>query len=260
MNENALQTLMQQRPSWANRIILAGIRGSDAHGTKLPPEHPMATDDTDTFGVSVQTEDWYLGLAGYHNSGRQSWDTAGDHFDHLIHDVRKMFALLSKGNPNVHCWLWAEPEDHLLVTKAGQMIVDSRDLFLSRACLKAFNGYAYSQMKKMDRAQYQGYMGEKRKRIVDELGYDVKHAAHCIRLLNMGIELIETGAMHTRRPEAATIMEIKAGDWPLRKTENLANELWGKYRDLEGTCDLPDLPDRDTLNALLIEVIRTANE
>jgi predicted nucleotidyltransferase len=260
--EGALAAILEERPSWANNLILAGIRGSDAHGTKLPPYHPMATDDTDTFGVSVQTTDWYLGLGGYHNSGRQHWDTAGDDYDHLIYDVRNLFGLLSKGNPNVQGWLWSEPEDHLLVTGPGRLILENRKLFLSRACIKALTGYAYAQMKKMDKSQYQGYMGEKRKRIVDKMGYDVKHAAHCVRLLQMGIELMETGEMRTRRPadEAETLKDIKAGEWGFRDAEALIQVLWDRSREREGDLDLPDLPDRDTVNDLLVHVISWANK
>ncbi len=256
--KKAVGALMRQRPKWASNVILAGIRGSDAHGTKLPEGHPRATDDTDVFGVTVQPIDWYLGFGGFGNA-QQSWDTAGDHYDHLIHDVRKFFHLLAKGNPNVHSWLWTEPEDVEVLHRAGMEILEHRELFLSRQCFTALAGYAKAQMHKMDRKRYQGYMGAKRKALVDELGYDVKHAAHCIRLLGMGIELAETGEMHTRRPEeeAAIIMEIKAGEWPYRKTERHALDLWKRFKE----CDesgLPEQCDREAVNALLVRVIKQA--
>ena len=254
----AVAALGRQKPGWAHTIILAGVRGSDAHGSKLPEGHPRATDDVDTFGVSVQPIDWYLGIQGYHSQARQSWDTAGERYDHLIHDVRKFFHLLTKGNPNVHCWLWANPEDIVTVTDAGRLILDAREMFLSRLCFNALAGYATAQMHKMDRKRYQGYQGKKRKLLVDELGYDVKHAAHCVRLLNMGIELARTGRMSTRRPEgeAATLREIKAGDWPYRRTERLCNHLWGEFRVAEAQSDLPETLDRERIAALLVEVIR----
>jgi predicted nucleotidyltransferase len=237
---------------------LAGVRGSDAHGTKLPESHPRSTDDVDTFGVCVQPVDWYLGLAGYAGKARQSWDTAGDHYDHLIHDVRKFVRLLIKGNPNVHCWLWADPEDIVLVNLAGRRILDNREAFLSRRCFDALAGYAKAQMHKMDRKRCQGCQGKKRKLLVDELGYDVKHAAHCIRLLGMGIELAETGRMSTRRPEgeAATLMEIKAGEWPYRKTEKLAQDLWATFKHAEKHSSLPAEPDHQLAHHLLMTAIK----
>ena len=260
--QKAVDTLFRQRPEWAGNIIMAGLRGSDAHGTKLPPDHPRSTDDTDTFGISVQPVDWYLGLQGYAGQARQSWDTSGEHYDHLIHDVRKFFSLALKGNPNVQCWLWADDADVPHQTEEGRLIRQHRRLFLSRRCFRALGGYARSQLKKMDRKRYQGYQGKKRKELVDELGYDVKHASHCIRLLNMGIELAETANMHTRRPEdeAAMLMEIKAGDWPYRRTESLALDLWNRFQEAEEGSDMRPEPERDKANKLMVRIIHTANE
>jgi predicted nucleotidyltransferase len=261
LTDKAVGALMRQRPKWAGNIILAGVRGSDAHGTKLPPDHPRATDDTDTFGVSVQPEDWYLGLDGYGGQSRQSWDTAGEHYDHLIHDVRKMFSLLLKGNPNVHCWLWTDPEDRMSLSLAGHMILDNRGMFLSKRCFTALAGYATAQMHKMDRKRYQGYQGARRKAIVDELGYDVKHAAHCIRLLGMGIELANEGVMRTRRPEAEAelLMQIKAGEWNFNQVEAHSQRLWEEFRAAEPNSTLPDEPNRHDVSDLLVTVIRAAN-
>jgi hypothetical protein len=113
----------------------------------------------------------------------------------------------------------------------------------------------------MDRKRYQGYQGAKRRAMVDELGYDVKHAAHCIRLLNMGIELARTGEMATRRPvaEAVTLTEIKAGEWPFRRTESLASDLWVRFQDAERSATLPPEPDAEAADALLLSVIEAAD-
>ena len=260
-HDGALGALLRQRPVWAKNIILAGLRGSDAHGTKLPEDHPRHTDDIDTFGVAAHPTEWYLSLDGYSGNKRKlSWDTAGDRYDHLIHDLRKFFALLVKGNPNVHCWLWADPEDILFVSPAGRVVLDNRKAFLSAACFDALAGYARAQMHKMDRKKYAGYQGTKRKALVDELGYDVKHAAHCVRLLKMGMELAETGVMSTRRPpdEAAMLREIKAGDWPFRKTLRYTEHLFKQFRSMS-EAGLPDDVDRDHINSLLVDVIRIAN-
>jgi len=255
----AIQVLRQQRPGWGQNLILAGIRGSDAHGTKLPEDHPRHTDDVDTFGVSVQSIRWYLTLEA-NGKNRQTWETSGERYDHLIYDVRKFFSLLAKGNPNVHSWLWADPSDQVLVTPPGKVILDNRERFLSKACFSALVGYAKAQMHKMDRKRYQGYQGAKRKKIVDEVGYDVKHAAHCIRLLNMGIELATTGIMSTRRPrdEAAMLMEVKAGEWPFRKVETLSLELYRRFKECEPLSTLPEKPDMRDVNDLLVTVVEMA--
>ncbi len=257
----AVDALHRQKPDWAHTIIMTGLRGSDAHGTRLTKGHPRATDDIDTFGVSVQPVDWYLGIRGYHSQARQHWDTAGERYDHLIYDVRKLFHQLAKGNPNVLGWLWLDEVHRGPLTEAGSMIMASRSKFLSKHCFNALIGYATAQMHKMDKRRYHGYMGKKRKLLVDELGFDVKHAAHCVRLLQMGIELAKTGRMSVRRPEeeAKVLRAIKAGDWKYRRVVGLCNYLFDAFRGVEGGSDLPDDVDQGVINALLVDVIHVAN-
>ena len=258
----ALEAMRRDRPEWAANLIMAGLCGSDAHGTKLPPDHPMATDDLDTFGIAVAPVDWYLGLGGYNNpNGRMTWTTAGSHYDHLVYDVRKFFALLVKGNPNVQGWLWTHADDVLLMTKLGRMIIAHRDMFISRACFTALAGYAIAQMQKMEQKEHRGYMGAKRKAIVNEIGYDVKHAAHCIRLLYLGIELAQHGTMYARRPEneAAELMAIKAGEWEYGAVQKHAEDLFCLFRDAEKLAGLPPEADVAGADRLLVRVIREAN-
>jgi hypothetical protein len=77
----------------------------------------------------------------------------------------------------------------------------------------------------------------------------------------MGIELATTGTMSTRRPEeeATMLKAIKAGDWPFRKTERRAMDLWAEFTDAEKLADLPEFPDREAVDKLLINVIKLAN-
>lgn len=248
-------------PAWARNIVLAGFRGSESHGTSLF-EGDMATDDVDVFAVTVQPPEWYLGLPGYSNAARQVHETAGDTLDIVAYDVRKFFSLLTKGNPNVHVFLWLKPEHYLWNTLPGGRIISHRRIFLSTSCLDALCGYATAQFKKMGGDQkYAGYMGAKRKAQVDRFGYDVKNAAHCIRLLHMGIELCTEGTMHSWRPDAerAELMAIKRGEWPLDAVKKRADELWAHYRAVEPDAGLPDWPDHDAINALLLETIHNAN-
>jgi predicted nucleotidyltransferase len=248
-------------PPWARNVILAGYRGSESHGTSLF-EGDMATDDVDVFAITVQRPEWYVGLHGYTNSSRQAHQTAGARLDLMLYDVRKFFHLLAKGNPNVHVVLWLKPEHYIWNTIPGARIILNRRIFLSTSCLDALCGYATAQFKKMGTGQlYQGYMGAKRKMQVDRFGYDVKNAAHCIRLLLMGIELCTEGTLYSWRPESerAELMAVKRGEWSLETVKARADELWATYRKVEKHADLPEWPDYDAINALLVETIESAN-
>lgn len=42
-------------------------------------------------------------------------------------------------------------------------------------------------------------------------GYDTKHAMHLVRLMRMGLEVLEHGELRVRRPDAAELRDIRAG-------------------------------------------------
>jgi len=260
----AVDDLRARCPPWASNVILAGLRGSDAHGTKLPEGHPRATDDVDAWGICVQPISWYVGLEGYRSLVRQHWapEISPEGFDHLVYDVRKFFFLLRKGNPNVHQWLWCDDEDRMLVNSAARPLVENRAKFLSVRVLNALGGYATAQLAKMEpteggRQAYQGYMGDKRKTLVDEIGYDVKNAAHCVRLLSMGIELAVTGKLvvHRRFSERVRLMDIKAGEWNYPDLRELVTDLDADFRDAKGKTELPAEPDLDLIRDMAVTVI-----
>ncbi len=100
-----------------------------------------------------------------------------------------------------------------------------------------------------------GYMGDKRKQLVLEHGYDSKNAAHLIRLLRMCIEVLTTGEMYVKRPDAAELLDIKRGKWPLDAVKSLSSELFEKAKAARDASPLPEGPDRGAAEQLLIELI-----
>ena len=101
------------------------------------------------------------------------------------------------------------------------------------------------------------YMGDKRKRLVVEQGYDSKNAAHCIRLLRMGSELLATGEMQVyRTSDGDELLEIKRGKWPLDRVKKHAQELLSKIQVARDQSTLPAQPDRDRAEELPIALLR----
>ncbi len=72
--------------------------------------------------------------------------------------------------------------------------------------------------------------GEARKESMDLYGYSVKNAMHTIRLLSMGIELLEEGCLYPDRRDrdAETLKEIKRGEWTLEQVSSHARNLYDK--------------------------------
>ena len=105
--------------------------------------------------------------------------------------------------------------------------------------------------RKLHRKFFSGYMGEKRKALVREFSYDVKNAAHLIRLLRMGIEFLETGVLQVLRPDAEELITIKQGKWTLEQVKEEAERLFARFKNLDSP--LPEDVDSDAINQLLID-------
>ena len=104
-----------------------------------------------------------------------------------------------------------------------------------------------------------GYMGDKRKQLVLEHGYDSKNSAHCIRLLKMCKEFLATGEMQVyRQNDRDELLAIKRGDWELKRIKEYADQLFAEVKAERDRSPLPDGPDHDRANALLIEIVSEA--
>lgn len=232
-------------------LVMLGRRGSEAHGTFIPSTDPDSIDDRDLMGICIPPVPWLLGLRHWEGA-----DAIKGCWDVVLYDFRKFAHLLCKQNPNVLSMLWLEDEDYLHLTDAGKELIEHRMEFRDRrAAAASFIGYAEGQLQKMERGQaYQGYMGKKRKELVDRFGYDCKNAAHAIRLLHMGIEYMSTGRLQVRRTrDRQMLIEIKKGEWMKTAVLGYAHEQLRMLREAERKSDLPEGIDRTFVENFLLE-------
>lgn len=107
------------------------------------------------------------------------------------------------------------------------------------------------------RGENLGYLGDKRKKLLLQFGYDSKNAAHCVRLLRMCREFLATGEMTVYRvADAQELLDIKTGKWSLADVKALANGLFEDIRAARDASQLPPGPDRASVEALLVRLIR----
>lgn len=225
-------------------------RGSVAHGTYVPNDDPLSIDDKDLIGICIPPPDRYVGLLEFGSRGTQEIQV--DPWDVVIYEHRKALRLLAKGNPNMLCMLWAPPEFTTFYTAAGEALLASRKLFATKAAFPAFRGYAQSQLKKMQKGVYHGYMGEKRRALVDQFGYDTKNASHLIRILRQGIDFMRTGELEVYRSDADELLAIKRGAFTYEQVKALAEELDDTLAAAGAESPLPEEPDWDAINKLAV--------
>jgi uncharacterized protein len=234
-----------------SHLILAGKRGSEAHGTYIPPTDPNGIDDRDVMGIAIPPRKYYLGLSRWTDaeSIKGVWDV-------VLYDIQKYVSLLVKQNPNVLSLLWLLPEDYYFRSPLGDRLIENRSLFASRACYKSFCGYANGQLSRMIHVSHRGYLGAKRKALVEKHGYDTKNAAHLVRLLHMGKEFLATGEMNVRRTwDVEMILEIKQGKWGIQRVYDYAAKLFDAVREAEKTSPLPPRLNMRAIDELVVRIM-----
>jgi len=241
------------------RIILEGYRGSITHGTYIPSEDPNSIDDIDTIGIFVAPMKYYCGLGNIRDKAFDTAEIMEGKYDRIYYDVKKFFRLLLQGNPNVVSLLWLNPKHYIKKTEFAEKLLSYRNLFISKQAFYRFAGYARSQMDKMYHNKCDGYMGEKRKKIVAKYGYDIKNASHLIRLLHMCIDFLETGQYVVERPEKDKLIDIKTGKWELHEVKEEAGKLFKLAEDKFKKCTLPEYPNWDVAEKLLMKIICSYN-
>lgn len=239
-----------------DECILLAYRGSIAHGTYEPNHEPNSIDDIDLIGISVPPLDHYFGLREFGSRGTKEIKR-GD-LDIVLYEARKTISLLAKGNPNVLSLLWLPDDLYVHVEPAARRLIDNRHLFATKAVYKPFRGYAQGQLRKMTSGSFNGYMGAKRKRLVERHGFDCKNASHLIRILRQGIEFLSTGQMEVYRSDAEELLAIKHGEWSLDGVRFAAEAADEKLEAAVKASPLPDAPDWDAINRLAEDVVGDA--
>lgn len=250
--EDDFQHLSHIFPALQEWNCLTTWRGSIAHGTYVPNDDPLSIDDKDLIGICIPSRDYYVGLKEFGSRGTE--EIVSDPWDIVVYEHRKALRLLAKGNPNMLCMLWSPPEFTTHWTVAGEALINARSLFATKAVLPAYRGYAQAQLKKMQANVYQGYMGTKRKALVDQFGYDTKNASHAIRILRQGINFILTGEMEVYRSDAEELLAIKRGEFSLREIKLMASDLDNSLEKAGVYSKLPEKPDWKAINKLAVDM------
>jgi len=232
-------------------IVLLGYRGSVAHNMYVPNTDPNSIDDIDLMGIYMAPASHYIGI----KQVKETREKFVGKYDAVNYEFVKFVRLLLKANPNVMSLLWLRDNHYIEIHEYGKKLIDNKDIFVSKKAYHSFTGYAYSQLKRMTHLAHEGYMGEKRKALVAKYGYDCKNAAHCIRLLKMGMEFLSTGELNVFRKDAPWLLDIKRGNWPLEKVKDEANRLFALTDEAFVRSTLPNEPDYEKANALVEDVL-----
>ena len=117
-------------------LIFEVTAGSHAYGLSTP------SSDIDTRGVFLLPRRDYLRVSAIPQQvGDEKHDTT-------FYELRRYLQLAADCNPNIIELLWTEESDIRLAKPAMRMVLERRELFISKKAYHTFSGYAYAQIKK----------------------------------------------------------------------------------------------------------------
>lgn len=106
--------------------------------------------------------------------------------------------------------------------------------------------------------QYQNWKATRnpaRAELEAHYGYDTKHGMHLVRLMRMGYEILTTGKVYVKRPDAEELLAIRAGAWSYDQIVEYADSMEKKMNEAYTSSPLPPAPDRNKLDIICANLI-----
>lgn len=148
-----------------------------------------------------------------------------------------------------HRWLVHPPEHQPTQEEFGGRATAGRYKFPDHDSEAAYS----SALKHWN--QYQAWRRDRnpaRAELEARYGYDTKHAMHLLRLLRMGREILETGAVHVYRPDREWLLAVRNGLLSYEELLTLAAEYEAQLATLQAASPLPDAPDAAQVEDLVV--------
>ena len=223
------------------KTILKGLVGSHAYGYATP------NSDEDWMSVSVADLDNYFGL-----KTPKSSQTFDDNEDNVSYEFKKFMQMCSSFNPNVVPLLFLKsyaPETN----EYGYRLVEFRNTFLSKAAYAPLVGYALSQEHKAHK-NVTGKLGDKRKVLIETHGYDVKGAAHTVRLLQLAKHLFSYNEV-VLDLSAEVCAEYRSGKYSVDDFQNHLQVLKKEVDEAFLNTTLPESVNMESVNLFCVKFL-----
>ena len=169
-------------------------------------------------------------------------------YDITIYNIVDFFNLCMQCNPNMLDLCYVPDNCVLHTTAIGNIVRESRHIFLSKKCWQTFKGYAYSMLKKMENKNPE--KGSKRDKLIEEFNFDVKYGYHLIRLLGQVEQLLSTGDMDIQL-DRERLKAIRRGEWTMEQIKQFFTDKEKSLEVLYNSSTLPYSPDEAKIKALL---------
>lgn len=245
--EQIKQAVRTSAFEYPDSVIHAFAGGSHLYGTATE------NSDLDIYGVFVEPKTSIFGLDLYEHFQSKNDNTKRndkDDIDVKLYSLRRWTELAAKGDPTCLGFMFAKGcNPHL---GWDWYVNEARPLLVAKSAVNRYKGFVTAQMARLLGEKGRGKHGQ-RPELEQIHGYDTKAAAHAVRLVEEGIELMQTYQITYPRPNVDRLLEIRRGDLSLDKLWSLVSFMLQELDKATATSKLPEKPDRKKLNKLLIE-------
>lgn len=217
----------------------------DLYGITIAPKDnifPHVAGVINGFGDQIKRFDVYS--KAHIINGEATYDVA-------IYNIVRFFHLLMENNPNIIDSIYTPDRCIIYINDIGRKVRNNRDLFLSKQIMIKMRGYAYSQMKLLDKKEASN---EKRAKLIEQFGYDVKFGYQVVRILLEAEMALQEGTIDLER-NAKLLRSIRAGEWSYDYLKDWFNNKTIDLESISAKSDLPTLPPVDKIKSILIECL-----
>lgn len=234
--KNSEYDFLRTNEKLKDNIVLLVVAGSHAYGLNTEES------DLDIRGISMGTPDTILGLESFDVFENKNTDT-------VIYSMKRFMELAMKGAPNILEILFSSPENILYCDeKVGKMLLDNRDMFLSKRIYYSFKGYAKNALKDAE------------KKLETDVKKADKYAMHFVRLHLEVEEMLRTGSFNDVLDRNRNmLMWIRNG--LMRNEDKFTEDFYESVHDFENllgkayqNSSLPDTVDVKKVSGLLVKM------
>ena len=236
---------LRENDHLGKRIMLLGLSGSYGYGTNREGS------DVDFRGVAMQKPSDLLGLTEF----EQYTDTGTDT---VVFGFNKLVKLLLECNPN-SCEMMGLPRDkYLILSPAGEELLENRLLFLSKRAIKAFGGYAGAQLRRLQNAIARDALPqtEREKHILTSVRNALEDFNRRNPRSGAGTFRLYIDQAVTPEMETEIFMDANYQHLPLRDCSSMLDTLRGVVRDYDKIGHRNHKKDENHLNKHAMHLIR----
>lgn len=145
----------------------------------------------------------------------------------------------------------AERDEELVLAVAGDLDLDKKIIPI----ILAERRYAGAMRNWVAYEKWKAERNPKRAELEARYGYDTKHGMHLVRLMRMATEILRDQQVLVRRPDAAELLAIRAGEWSYDRLMAWAEEVEAQLPAIAAASTVRKEPDREAIDAMLVMLV-----